>query len=229
MNDSVTIVILNRNSARYLFETLESIFIQDYHNIQLVICDDFSNDFPSEAVINKCTKCRKDNIRQIILYETKHYLGKYKTLLSAMDKYCSSEWVMIMDSGDTFNSAQSLRTIMRETISDKEIYRYQNNYKKKYFTTYFYPLGYALYKKNILNNVLIENYDELQLYKFIIPISFYFEQYNIDDTNVKGIVHIDENDRKKINLYEFENWIAELNERKDFLEKHATEQEIRKM
>ena len=43
-NSVVSVCVITYNSSKYVLETLESIRMQSYQNIELIICDDCSKD-----------------------------------------------------------------------------------------------------------------------------------------------------------------------------------------
>ncbi|MCQ5129398.1 glycosyltransferase [Butyricicoccus faecihominis] len=50
MTSLVTIVVLCYKNFKYIYQTLDSVFAQDYENIELIISDDGSADFPEERI-----------------------------------------------------------------------------------------------------------------------------------------------------------------------------------
>lgn len=45
-DELISISILTYRNYRYLYEALESVFSQDYSNIELIVSDDGSDNFP---------------------------------------------------------------------------------------------------------------------------------------------------------------------------------------
>lgn len=60
-NPLVSVIVITYNSAKYVLETLESIRVQSYQNIELIISDD----------------CSKDNTIDIC----RNWIGKMKNVL----------------------------------------------------------------------------------------------------------------------------------------------------
>ena len=70
----VSVITTTYNKFQYLFETLDSIFKQDYSNIELIIGDDGSKYFPKEEIVSYIADHKRNNIvNTIILHEEQNH------------------------------------------------------------------------------------------------------------------------------------------------------------
>ena len=99
-----SIILTHFNQFKYIFEAIDSILIQDYKNIELIICDDFSIDFDSKKVLNYINKKKNDNIKNIEIVINKQNIGTVKTLNKAL-KIAKGEYIYIFAADDVlYNS-----------------------------------------------------------------------------------------------------------------------------
>lgn len=95
----ITFAITSYKNYKYIKEALNSVFIQDYPNIQLIISNDGSPDFNEEELISYLNKYRTENITQLIINNNERNLGTVKNV-----EYCRSqaqgEFIMYMAADD---------------------------------------------------------------------------------------------------------------------------------
>lgn len=105
----VTVAIVSYNNYKYIREALESVFVQTYPNIQLIISNDASDDFNEEELILYLNSNRTENINQIIINNNKRNLGTVKNI-----KYCKDnaigEYIMYMAADDSLYDKDVLST-----------------------------------------------------------------------------------------------------------------------
>ncbi|MGC9375868.1 MAG: glycosyltransferase [Bacteroidales bacterium] len=73
-NPLVSVIVVTYNSSRYVLETLESIRVQTYKNIELIICDDSSTDETVELCRDWVSK-NKDYFKNIELITSNKNTG----------------------------------------------------------------------------------------------------------------------------------------------------------
>jgi len=71
----VSIIILAYNNYKYIFDALNSVLIQDYPNIEIVINNDGSQDFNESEIILFLNKSRNSNITHVFIKNQEHNLG----------------------------------------------------------------------------------------------------------------------------------------------------------
>ncbi len=79
-DELVTICILVYRNYQYIYTALESVFFQDYSNIELIISDDGSDNFPIQEVEKFVKQNSKDNIKKVTINIEKRNLGTVKHL-----------------------------------------------------------------------------------------------------------------------------------------------------
>ena len=64
-----SIVVLTYLQRHLLNDCLDSVFEQDYPNIELVVCDDCSADFDPEEVRAYIDEHKEENIKKVTVYK----------------------------------------------------------------------------------------------------------------------------------------------------------------
>lgn len=94
-----TVILTNYNGEQYIFDALDSIFIQDYPNIQLIITDDASTSFNQLSIEKYIARHKRENIKNVQILANKKNLGTVKTLNNALKK-ATGEFVLFFASDD---------------------------------------------------------------------------------------------------------------------------------
>ena len=77
----ISVLVVAYNNADLIYDALDSIFMQDYPNIELIISDDASTmPFPASEIIEYVEQHRGENIRQVILNQNSENLGTVRHL-----------------------------------------------------------------------------------------------------------------------------------------------------
>lgn len=76
----VSVIILSYNNFNFLFSALQSVFMQDYGRIELIISDDSSYDFNREILDDFIYLNKSDNIENVIINFNRENLGTVKNL-----------------------------------------------------------------------------------------------------------------------------------------------------
>lgn len=96
----VSIVIITYNSAPYILETLESIKIQTYKNLELIITDDCSIDNTVD-ICNEWLNINKHNFTQTALLTVNLNTGVSGNCNRGV-KYSTGKWVKVLAGDDIF-------------------------------------------------------------------------------------------------------------------------------
>lgn len=94
-----TVILTNYNGEEYIYNALDSIFIQDYPNIQLIITDDSSTNFDQSSLEKYINKHKKTNIKDVRIIVNEKNLGTVKTLNNALKK-ATGEFLLFFASDD---------------------------------------------------------------------------------------------------------------------------------
>lgn len=105
----VTVIVPVYNNYKGLFETLDSIFMQDYPDIELIIIDDASVEVMQykEKVDSYVEKNRRENIKKYIFYIQKKNVGTVKNVNTAIG-LSSGTYIKLLASEDMLLSKQTL-------------------------------------------------------------------------------------------------------------------------
>lgn len=110
MKQKVSMIILSYRNIAGIYETLDSVFEQDYENIEIVISDDGTKGFEEE--IDKINayieKNKKENITNVIINAIKENGGTVKNINSAIRK-STGKYIKVLSAEDTFSKKEALR------------------------------------------------------------------------------------------------------------------------
>lgn len=76
----ISVLVLCYNNQKYIFQTLTSIFMQNYPNLEVLIGDDKSEDFDFDALNNWIQHHRPENIKNIFIKQNEKNLGTVANL-----------------------------------------------------------------------------------------------------------------------------------------------------
>jgi len=80
MYDRVSIVILCYRRFQYVYSAIQSALNQNYPNIELIVSDDGSDDFPKEKIKNYIENNKNENISNVIIRQETQNSGTVKHL-----------------------------------------------------------------------------------------------------------------------------------------------------
>lgn len=81
----VTVAVVSFCQRHLLNDCLQSVFSQDYDNIELIICDDASCDFDCDEVMQYIQEHKSENIRNIVIYKHESNVGTVKNCQKAFE------------------------------------------------------------------------------------------------------------------------------------------------
>lgn len=113
MDPLVSIVTLTYKKFEYLFQTIDSVLTQDYSNIEYIISDDGSLDFPEEEIRNYIEINKKCNLKNVIIVWNKKNCGTVKNINNAYAK-ASGEILMPLSGDDIFFSVDVVSKVVKE-------------------------------------------------------------------------------------------------------------------
>jgi glycosyltransferase involved in cell wall biosynthesis len=173
-----SIVIVNLNSGDNLLLTLKSILNQSYKNLEVIIKDGISSDhslksLPQDSRIKIIVK--KDN-------------GIYDAMNQAID-YCSGNYVIYMNSGDTFFKSNTLNDVNNYISKTPNSDFYYGNTYTVFRNSYkYYPKflnQFTFYKTVLCHQSTLYNINTLKVlkfndkYKYSSDIDLYVRIFNL--------------------------------------------------
>lgn len=108
----VTIIILSYKNLNYIFNTIDSILIQDYDNIELIISDDNTEKFDKNTYIDYIAKNNKGNIKSLIVHKNKENLGTVKNINNAI-KISTGSIIKLIAADDAFYSGSVITSFVK--------------------------------------------------------------------------------------------------------------------
>ena len=112
----ISIIVTSYNIKKYIKEALESCFIQDYSNIELICIDDGSDDGTFELILDIIKN--ETRIKQIILSKKEN--GGPNSARKEGLKYANGDYIFFMDGDDILpaNSISSLANELNDQLYD---------------------------------------------------------------------------------------------------------------
>ena len=80
----VTVIIFSYNNLKYLRQAIDSVLMQDYEQIQLIVSDDGSAHFDLQAVRQYIERKKRDNIKEYLVRTNGRNLGTVRQLNRAL-------------------------------------------------------------------------------------------------------------------------------------------------
>ena len=103
----ISVVILSYCRFDTIYEAIDSVLMQDYPRIELVVSDDASPCFPSEDLRNYVLKRKRDNLESFILRQEENNCGTVKHLNHAFAA-CNGELIGGLAADDIFYDEHTL-------------------------------------------------------------------------------------------------------------------------
>ncbi len=109
-NGLVSIILLSYKNLNGVYETLDSIFMQDYPSIEIILSDDGTPEFDEEEnnIKDYIDNNKESNIKSVIFDHSAENQGTVKNANGGIKK-SSGEYIKILASEDMFASSAALR------------------------------------------------------------------------------------------------------------------------
>jgi alpha-1,3-rhamnosyltransferase len=112
LNPLVSVIVITYNSAKYVAETLDSVYQQEYENIELLITDDCSSDDTIEKVLQWLEK-NKDRFKRVEVIRSPVNTGTPSNCNRGV-KSANGDWIKII-AGDDILLEECVKTYVEET------------------------------------------------------------------------------------------------------------------
>lgn len=107
MPELFSVIVLIYNNSEYIEECLDSILIQDYPNIEIVVVDDGSETFDQKHIEDYIKKNERENIQSFIVYQNESNFGTVKSANGAIKK-TTGTFIKLLAVDDALYDASSL-------------------------------------------------------------------------------------------------------------------------
>lgn len=98
----ISVVTVCLNAEKYLQATMDSVFSQDYPNLEYVVIDGDSTDGTVDII--------KKNAGKISFWKSEKDAGIYDAMNKGL-AHCSGEWIIFMNAGDRFYGSETLKKV----------------------------------------------------------------------------------------------------------------------
>lgn len=102
-----TVIVLLYNNAQFIRECIDSILIQEYPNIEIIVVDDGSKQFDHEGIQNYIAEHKKGNISNILVHQNEHNFGTVKSANWAIKK-SEGQYIKLIAADDALYDRNSL-------------------------------------------------------------------------------------------------------------------------
>jgi len=110
MGKLFSVITLTYTNFKHLKETILSVCAQDYHDIEYIICDDGSKDFPEEQIVSWIENNKGPNLRQYKILRQVDNVGTVRNINYAY-RHASGDFFINLSCGDVFFEKQTISII----------------------------------------------------------------------------------------------------------------------
>lgn len=111
MDEIASVIILSYENFNLIYETIDSVIYQTYENIEILVADDGSNNFPEDEICKYIMSHRLLNIVNVNVYSNEKNLGTVKNLNTAIKK-STGKYIIPLASDDVFTNSKVLSEIV---------------------------------------------------------------------------------------------------------------------
>ena len=104
-SELITVIIITYKHGELLYETLDSVFMQDYDSIQLIVAEDGAENFTYSDVEEYIREHASPNIKEYIILRAEKNRGTVKNINNAID-YAKGYYIRIIAGDDAFDNEQ---------------------------------------------------------------------------------------------------------------------------
>lgn len=182
----VSVVVIAYNSEKTILETLNSINKQTYKNIEIIICDDSSQD----NTIKICTEWKtKQKIKNVMILESINNEGIAKNINKGLKKV-NGKWIKLIAADDILVNDCIEKNL--NFINENKDVNICFSKIEKFYSTSNQIIGFLPRKNNFFKLTSEEQYKQLQKECFVpAPSSFIkkeiFQKYGYFDERIPMI------------------------------------------
>ncbi len=110
MGNLISVITLTYTNFNHLKETILSVCAQDYHDIEYIICDDGSEQFPEEQIVGWIENHRGSNLKQYKIFRQAENVGTVRNINYAY-RHASGDFFINLSCGDVFFETHTVSKI----------------------------------------------------------------------------------------------------------------------
>jgi glycosyltransferase involved in cell wall biosynthesis len=111
-NQLFSVLIISYKNLLYIYDAINSVLEQDYPNIELIICDDGTEDFHEKDYIDYITSNKRGNISKLIVHKNESNLGITKNMNNAI-RLSDGEYIKILAADDALYNSNVLSSFAK--------------------------------------------------------------------------------------------------------------------
>lgn len=116
----ISVIVLIYRNYLEAGRTIQSILAQDYPNIEIIVSDDASNDFPMDELKSQLMRDAGQNVKRILTRQNDENLGTVKHINLAAS-FAQGRYIKFLAPGDVFYNMNSLKSLYYFIIDKHEI------------------------------------------------------------------------------------------------------------
>ncbi len=107
MAELFSVIVLMYNNSEYIEECIDSILLQDYPKIEIIVADDGSESFDGLYIEDYIRGKKKENISSVVVYQNEQNFGTVKSANNAIKK-ASGVLIKLLAADDALFDSKSL-------------------------------------------------------------------------------------------------------------------------
>ncbi len=136
----VTVIIFSYNNLKYLRQAIDSVLMQDYEQIQLIVSDDGSAHFDQQAVRQYIERKKRDNIKEYLVRTNGRNLGTVRHVNRALF-HMHGAYLVNLAADDVLYDAQVISNYVRyyaqvkdpDTLVLTQVQHYSQDMREKLY------------------------------------------------------------------------------------------------
>ncbi|MDP4142956.1 MAG: glycosyltransferase [Bacillota bacterium] len=117
-NPLVSVIVLSYNNLKYFKQCIDSILLQDYNNIEIIVSDDCSEKFPIEYFREYIEKYKGSNIVNYKIISNEKNVGTVKNFNNAI-RESNGTYIISLAIDDCFYDRNVVNSIVESFITNK--------------------------------------------------------------------------------------------------------------
>lgn len=111
MSDVFSVIVLLYNNSEYVFTCIDSVLMQEYPDIELIIVDDGSKEFDPAAIEAYIRENKRDNLRSFDVYQNIQNLGTVKSANGAIQR-ATGHYIKLLAADDALYDPNVLTNVV---------------------------------------------------------------------------------------------------------------------
>lgn len=117
-----SVIVLCYRNFKYIFDAINSVILQNYPNIELIISDDGSEGFPKKVIAEFVENTKKDNIKSVVIRSEPQNCGTVKHLNHTIE-IASGDYICFLAADDIlYDSTVLMKYVSGFEQSSKEYF-----------------------------------------------------------------------------------------------------------